>query len=543
MRTRNVTIGMLALSVAGAAQAQSFTYQGSLRSAGNAADGNFNFDFSLFDSAAGGSQIGPALTQSGLGVADGLFSTELDFGSGAFNGGNRWLQISVNGTPLSPRTHVTAAPMSMFSMKPWVTSGSSIYYDGGNVGIGTNAPSAPLTVFGGNLPGTAGSSAVMSRQFASASNSVYLQTSLARGADGGDWTTAPLLLQRITDVTGQAFISLHGNNVGINSLMPTFPLEVGGTSKFLGDVRMAATRELYFEQNGQIRSGDDHHRILMNNGANQMEFREYGELIFSPGSGVNGTQTAAVVMKADGNVGIGTTTPQSTLDVRGDIRMSGGRTKLFYKGDLDDGTHTGSMGFYTADGGHTAIMTPHDGDGNVLANSTISLGGFGMFESSTVDLRVSGEVTASVVTITGGSDVAEPYEVAAAGEVQPTPGMLVSIDPNHIGRMRVASSAYDKTVAGILSGANGIAPGITLRQKGTIADGAFPVASIGRVWCACDADANGAIEPGDMLTTSDIPGHAMKVTDFNRANGAVVGKAMSPLKSGRGLVLVLVSLK
>jgi hypothetical protein len=109
--------------------------------------------------------------------------------------------------------------------------------------------------------------------------------------------------------------------------------------------------------------------------------------------------------------------------------------------------------------------------------------------------------------------------------------------------MKVAGRAYDRTVAGIISGANGVNPGITLRQKGTVADGELPVASIGRVWCWCDADANGSIEAGDMLTTSDTPGHAMKVTDFAHANGAVIGKAMSRLKSGRGLVLVLVSLK
>ena len=121
--------------------------------------------------------------------------------------------------------------------------------------------------------------------------------------------------------------------------------------------------------------------------------------------------------------------------------------------------------------------------------------------------------------------------------------MVVSIDSNQVGQMRIASRAYDKTVAGILSGANGIAPGITLRQAGTVADGSLPVASIGRVWCYCDADANGPIEAGDMLTTSDTAGHAMKAVDFNRANGSVIGKAMSSLKSGRGLVLVFVSLK
>lgn len=122
-------------------------------------------------------------------------------------------------------------------------------------------------------------------------------------------------------------------------------------------------------------------------------------------------------------------------------------------------------------------------------------------------------------------------------------GMVVSIDPDQIGRMRVSDRAYDRTVAGILSGANGISPGLTLRQAGTVADGALPVASIGRVWCHCDAEANGPIQAGDMLTTSDIPGCAMKVTDFSRANGSIIGKAMSPLKSCRGLVLVFVSLK
>ncbi|MGH7601154.1 MAG: hypothetical protein ACREOI_32760 [bacterium] len=52
--------------------------------------------------------------------------------------------------------------------------------------------------------------------------------------------------------------------------------------------------------------------------------------------------------------------------------------------------------------------------------------------------------------------------------------------------------------------------------------------------------ANGPIKPGDLLTTSDVPGHAMKATDHERAYGAVIGKAMSTLESGEGLVLVLI---
>ena len=52
-----------------------------------------------------------------------------------------------------------------------------------------------------------------------------------------------------------------------------------------------------------------------------------------------------------------------------------------------------------------------------------------------------------------------------------------------------------------------------------------------------------AIAVGDLLTTSGLPGHAMRVTDHGRANGAVLGKAMTALDEGTGLVLVLVSLQ
>ena len=66
-----------------------------------------------------------------------------------------------------------------------------------------------------------------------------------------------------------------------------------------------------------------------------------------------------------------------------------------------------------------------------------------------------------------------------------------------------------------------------------------PIALSGRVYVQGDASA-GAIEPGDLLTTSDVPGHAMTVRDHAKAQGAILGKAMSALADGKGLVLVLV---
>jgi hypothetical protein len=81
-----------------------------------------------------------------------------------------------------------------------------------------------------------------------------------------------------------------------------------------------------------------------------------------------------------------------------------------------------------------------------------------------------------------------------------------------------------------------------MSQAGTLADGQHPVALSGRVYCYVDAS-QGAIEPGDLLTTSPTPGHAMKAVDTAKAQGAIIGKAMTGLKEGKGLVLVLVTLQ
>ena len=121
-------------------------------------------------------------------------------------------------------------------------------------------------------------------------------------------------------------------------------------------------------------------------------------------------------------------------------------------------------------------------------------------------------------------------------------GMVVSIDPASPGKLALSTQAYDRRVAGIISGAGGVKPGMVMSQEGTLADGKHPVALSGRVYCWVDAS-QGAIEPGDLLTTSSTPGHAMKVADAAKAQGAIIGKAMTGLKEGKGLVLVLVTLQ
>jgi uncharacterized cupin superfamily protein len=95
----------------------------------------------------------------------------------------------------------------------------------------------------------------------------------------------------------------------------------------------------------------------------------------------------------------------------------------------------------------------------------------------------------------------------------------------------------------VISGANDLSPGMVMRaEHSEDADGALPVALTGRVWCKVDASF-GAVKPGDLLTTSPTHGHAMKASDAGRRAGAVIGKAMTSLEGGRGLVLVLVDLQ
>lgn len=169
-------------------------------------------------------------------------------------------------------------------------------------------------------------------------------------------------------------------------------------------------------------------------------------------------------------------------------------------------------------------------------------GRIGVGTSSPQDqLDVRGIIRSEGVRLIGGADIAEPFDVAS--DIEILPGMVVAIDPETPGSLELSTTAYNHRVAGILSGANGINPAMTLSQEGTIADGEYPVALTGRVWCYVDADANGPITPGDMLTTSDTPGHAMKASDRSKAFGATIGKAMTSLEEGRGLVLVLVNLQ
>jgi hypothetical protein len=287
--------------------------------------------------------------------------------------------------------------------------------------------------------------------------------------------------------------------------------------------------------------------------------------------GTNGNTRASLDASDNGGAALrlyesdGTQTATITAQNNGVLTLNQGDGSLGARLTADNGSGGGGLSIYRNNGTFAAQLTVADDttrDGFLgLANSAgvnrlyarvwngaTASAYLGMVNSSgqqtitlDADAAGNGRVTTQVLQITGGSDLSENFDIKAViDEIRP--GMLVSIDPDQPGRLITTTRAYDTTVAGVVSGAGGVKTGMLMGQQGSVADGKHPVALSGRVYCWVDAD-RGAIKPGDLITSSDTPGHGMKVKSHKKAAGAVIGKAMSSLDKGKGLVLVLVSLQ
>ena len=148
-------------------------------------------------------------------------------------------------------------------------------------------------------------------------------------------------------------------------------------------------------------------------------------------------------------------------------------------------------------------------------------------------------IVTDVLQIAGGSDLCEGFDIS--GEEKISPGMLVSIDPHGKGTLQITNEKYDKKFAGIVSGANGINPGMIMNQEASIASGNQSIALAGRVYVYASTE-GGTIQPGDLLTSSSTPGYAMKSNHAKKSQGAIIGKAMTTIDEN-GFVLVLVNLQ
>ncbi len=337
-----------------------------------------------------------------------------------------------------------------------------------------------------------------------------------------------------------------------------------------------------FRGDGNVGIGtSDPAELLSISGSNEDEVRIFGESSVPLLHFRNTTTTADWILKHDNNsfhiqkeiddgneimtlttgkkVGIGTVEPKSSLHVsggcstwqscngRGDFTIGNDEFGLSFgintspdqpnRFDPSNPIVVGGIATIWPTGGLQKLSIGNSTDGNIL---TIANGRVGIGTSDPKEaLEVIGTIETGVISVLGGSDLAEPFFISDTGYIPD--GSVLIIDDNNPGGLKLSVTEYDSRVAGIISGAGGLKPGISLSQKG-ITDKGRHVALAGRVYVKADAT-NNPIKPGDMLTSSNIPGHAMKASDRDKAFGSIIGKAMSSLPGGKGLVLTLVSLQ
>jgi hypothetical protein len=236
-----------------------------------------------------------------------------------------------------------------------------------------------------------------------------------------------------------------------------------------------------------------------------------GDLVIFAAGGNNSTEANATIqMSGDsGNYRAGGNGVDGDITLRAEngsdrIRLDAGGGNIWLGGNGADG----DLVIFAAGGNHTSTD-----------EATIHLNG----DAGDIILR--------------NGDCAEDFEVEEAQGIEPGTVMVIGDSA----RLRRSVHAYDRRVAGVIAGAGDYRPGIVLGRTRN-ARNAFPIALVGRVCCKVDASF-GAVEIGDLLTTSTTPGHAMRAAHPEKAFGAVLGKALGRLERGTGLVPTLIALQ
>lgn len=277
--------------------------------------------------------------------------------------------------------------------------------------------------------------------------------------------------------------------------------------------------------------------LLNFNSERPWQFRQYAEgsaaalELVSIGGGGN----KHFLINTTGKVGINTQHPYYTLHVNGGASFGlGGNSEngsILLKLDSE---RAWAFRQFSSDAAAALELANIGGGGNkdflITTTGNVGIG----TTAPQQKLDVNGRTRTKSLEITGGSDIVEGFNSKDVLE----PGDVVVIDEDNPSNICKTHKAYNQKVAGVVSGANGVQPGLSLSQQNVL-EGAYPIAMIGRVY----VKVTGKVKVGDRLTTSNTPGYAMASKKRRKANGAVLGKALSNQNEDKGYVLVLINLQ
>jgi hypothetical protein len=405
---------------------QPFTYQGFLRQGGAPLNNpSQSMRFRIFDALTGGTMLwdSGALT---VNVSNGLFTVQLNPPASIWTGADRFLEIQVGTTTLTPRVRIGATPYA--------------------------------------------NTATLLNMFQSGTTNPDRMV-ITHSPTATNWG----LMYRDTD---DSFHFLAGGTTVLR-------VGLGGpTALQIPCGSRAAGRVLTSDASGN---------------ASWQPLPPSATVWAVSGTNIYNTNT--------GNVGIGTTSPASLLHVQ----YASGQAGISSRGPSGDTWLPFTDGNAYIAGANIIFRDNTNAERmRITGAGNVGIG----TASPAAKLDVNGTARVKVLEITG-ADLAEKFPTTETLE----PGTVVEIDPDNPGHLRKARGAYNKRVAGVVAGANGLSKGIILGNlEGS--ENHTPIAISGRVWVYADATQE-AIEPGDLLTTSDMPGHAMKASDPSRAHGAV----------------------
>ena len=328
------------------------TYQGQLKQNGSPVSGPFDLECKLFDALTAGTLINTVPVNS-VPVTDGLFTIDIDFGTGAFDGNDRFLEIGVrptgNGafTALSPRQKLNAAPYAQFAKSASIsgtignqlslTNAGNTFVGSGSGLTGLNASNITTGTIGNSLlSGTYGNSLTLnnvSNIFAgtfsgsgaglaslNASNVSAGNLASARLPTGGAWALSSALnLDSNTLVIEPA-----SNRIGLGVTSPDAPLHIRFGAA--GSASVLTNAPLLLERNGDnflsmLSPAANPSGVAFGRPGSTLTELMHGDLLYNDPAAPNGLEFRTggninrMVIDSAGKVGIGTTAPAASLQL------------------------------------------------------------------------------------------------------------------------------------------------------------------------------------------------------------------------------------